>query len=286
MQSCVTWDSSSSRARTRMVKLSSMKSRSNVFTAMVRLAGIACACVLSILLLSTSVLASTEAPSSRSGSILNILLLGLVAYFLVRAFRRRGGGPGSGAGGGSGPDDRGREDETLPPARPANRPADRHEAARQMWDMLGSKDVSESVSGQGAPGAAGQLPTSGPAGFDEAEFLEGAKLFFSRFQQVSGQGDLDQLRGFLSDDVYEQALARLEAEPAVARTEVMLVDARLMERRSESGRTWITVFYDAQLRKGISGDEPYHLRAAWEFSRTDAEGSGLWTLERINTRDQ
>jgi predicted lipid-binding transport protein (Tim44 family) len=263
-----------------------MKSIANVFAAMVRLAGMACACALSVLLVSTAALASAEAPPSRSGSILNILLLGLVAYFLVRAFRRRGGGPGSGTGSGSDPDAGGRDDESQPPARPAGRPADRHEAARQMWDMLGSKDVSGDVPGDGSPSAARQLPTSAPGGFDEAEFLEGAKLFFSRFQQVSGQGDLDELRGFLSDDVYEQALDRLAAEPAIARTEVMLVDARLMERRSESGRTWITVFYDAQLRKGVSGDEPYHLRAAWEFSRTDAEGSGLWTLERINTRDQ
>lgn len=257
-----------------------------------RLAGMACACALTVLLVATAALASAEAPPSRSGSILNILLLGLVAYLLVRAFRRRGGRPGSGhddtGSGGPGPDAGGRDDEARPPAQPMNRPTDRHEAAKQMWDMLGSKNVPNNapanLSTNGAPGEASQSPV--PGGFDEAEFLEGAKLFFSRFQQVSGQGDLDELRGFLSDDVYGQTLARLAAEPAIARTEVMLVDARLMERRSEGGRTWITVFYDAQLRKGVSGDEPYHLRAAWEFSRTDAEGSGLWTLERINTRDQ
>ncbi|ADU62362.1 MAG: 39S ribosomal protein L45 [Pseudodesulfovibrio sp.] len=258
-----------------------MKSKINAFAISVRLAGMACACALAVLLVSTAALASAEAPQSRSGSLLNILLLGLVAYFLVRAFRRRGGGPGPGTGSGSGDsgqDDGGQDDQAQPPARPT----DRHEAARQMWNMLGSKDAPEG----GAPQAVRQSPAPVPGGFDEAEFLEGAKLFFSRFQQVSGQGDLDQLRGFLSDDVYEQALAGLAAQQTIARTEVMLVDARLMERKSEGGRTWITVFYDAQLRKGVSGDQPYQLRAAWEFSRTDAEGSGLWTLESINKRDQ
>ncbi|WP_196772817.1 TIM44-like domain-containing protein [Pseudodesulfovibrio alkaliphilus] len=152
---------------------------------------------------------------------------------------------------------------------------DRHEAARQMWSMLGSGDAAQ-------PGPAAGGDSQVAVGFDPAEFLEGAKLFFSRFQQVSSSRELDELRGFLSDDVYEQALAALPADAALARTEVMLVDARLVERRSEGGRTWVTVFYDAQLRKGISGEQPYTVRTAWEFSRVEDAGNGLWTLEKIN----
>jgi predicted lipid-binding transport protein (Tim44 family) len=223
---------------------------------------------LSVVLVATPALAA-EAPQG-GGGILNILLLGLVVYFLVRAFRRRGGG--------SGPDERdGRNDTPQPPARPM----DRHEAARQMWSMLGSGDT--------APGAAQSpdaVPAGGDVGFDSAEFLEGAKLFFSRFQQVATPRDVEDLRGFLSDDVYEQTLAGLPAEAAMARTEVMLVDARLVERKTEGGRTRVTVFYDAQLRKGVSGEQPYHLRTAWEFSRAEGAQNGLWTLDKINMMDQ
>ncbi|MFH1913075.1 MAG: TIM44-like domain-containing protein [Pseudomonadota bacterium] len=232
---------------------------------------------LAILLWAAPALAA-EPPQGGGGSILNILFLGLIAYFLVRAFRRRGGG-GPGPGRGSGDDDQTTRDDSP---RPSGKPMDRHEAARQMWGMLGSSDAAQ-------PGPASSVPDgpgSEPGGFDSAEFLEGAKLFFSRFQQVSGQRDLDELRGFLSDDVYEQTLAALPADAALARTEVMLVDARLVERKSEGGRTWVTVFYDAQLRRGVSGEQPYSLRTAWELSRAEGAGSGLWTLEKINKMDQ
>jgi predicted lipid-binding transport protein (Tim44 family) len=226
-------------------------------------------CAVCLLLVSAPAMAAETQPS-RAGSIVNILLFGVIAYFLVRAFRRRGGG-----------DDRPGPDQTPPRDETAQRPArpmDRHEAARQMWGMLGSKETAADDGGRPAAVRSD--------GFDEAEFLEGAKIFFSRFQQVGNSRDLEELRGFLSDDVYEHALAKTATEPNMVRTEVMLVDARLMEKRTEAGRTWVTVFYDAQLRKGISGDRPYHVRAAWEFSRDDSVESGLWTLEKINKIDQ
>ncbi|WP_285905749.1 TIM44-like domain-containing protein [Pseudodesulfovibrio pelocollis] len=229
---------------------------------------------LAILLWAVPALAA-EPPQGGGGSILNILFLGLIAYFLVRAFRRRGGG-GSGPGRGSGDDDQSTRDDSP---RPPGKPMDRHEAARQMWSMLGSGDAAQNTPVAGRPGPE-------PGGFDAAEFLEGAKLFFSRFQQVSGGRDLEELRGFLSEDVYEQTLAALPADAALARTEVMLVDARLVERKSEGGRTWVTVFYDAQLRRGVSGEQPYTLRTAWEFSRAEGAENGLWTLEKINKMDQ
>ncbi len=226
-------------------------------------------CGVCLLLASAPALAAAETQPSRAGSIVNILLFGVIAYFLVRAFRRRSGDDKSG------PDQAPPRDETS--QRPV-RPMDRHEAAKQMWGMLSSK---EPAADDGGPPAVARVD-----GFDEAEFLEGAKMFFSRFQQVGNSRDLDELRGFLSDDVYEHALAKTATEPNMVLTEVMLVDARLMERRTEAGRTWVTVFYDAQLRKGISGDRPYHVRVAWEFSRDDSVESGLWTLEKINKIDQ
>jgi predicted lipid-binding transport protein (Tim44 family) len=231
-----------------------------------------------LLVVSVPALAAAEAAPSRSGSVLNILFLGLIAYFLVRAFRRRGGGDQDRS------DERTDNDSSARDDRDGDAPSggrpqsmDRHEAARQMWSMLGSGQTDPVGNAPAAPAA---------DGFDEMEFLEGAKLFFSRFQTVGNSRDLDELREFLSDDVYDHAMAKLATEPSFVRTEVMLVDARLMERRNEGGRTVVTVYYDAQLRKGISGDRPYHLRTAWEFSRDDGVENGLWTLDTINKIDQ
>lgn len=203
------------------------------------------------------------------GSVLNILLLVLIAYFLVRMFRRRSGGDNS------------RQDRWNNDARNQQdrntRPVDRHEAARQMWDVLSSNTEADDQP---------TTPTGSADGFNEDEFLEGAKLFFSRFQQAGSKQDFDDLRGFMSEAVYEEVTAMAERDASFGPSEIMLLNARLMEVRSDGGKTFATVFYDAQIRNGVAGDHSEHIRAVWEFSRDDTVQGGLWTLHAINKVDQ
>ncbi|EGB13892.1 hypothetical protein DND132_0677 [Pseudodesulfovibrio mercurii] len=249
-----------------------------------------------VLLTATPALAQAAAPS-RTGSILNILLLVLIAYFLVRAFRRRSGGndddrtrpgrwsrpdypdkPGDEDGSGETRPDVRSDDGTA--QRPEARTMDRHEAARRTWDMLGSREPGQ----RPEPTTPTGTPTGSSLradGFDEAEFLEGAKVLFSRFQQARDKEDYDDLRDFLSDGVYSDAVAAGERP----RTEVMLVSALLTELHSDNGRTTASVHYDAQLRVGEEG-RPVRYRAVWEFDRDDTTPGGLWVLERINSIDQ
>jgi len=213
-----------------------------------------------------------EAPAGgRSGSLLNILLLGCIAYFLVRSFRRRSGKGDSARPRRWNPAERDDTDDS-----PSQGTMDRHEAARQTWDML-SSDKAERPAPSTPTG-----PAVAPAGFDEAEFIEGAKVFFSRFQQASDARDFQAIRDFISDDVFAEAMAKV----GPGRTEIMLLNARLMEMNSEGGKTTASVFYDAQLRVGEQGERTEHLRAVWEFSRDDSVDNGLWVLEAINPVDQ
>lgn len=217
-------------------------------------------------------MAQEQQMPSRGGSLLNVLLLGVIAYFLVRMFRRRMGGGDSHRN-----DQPTEHDNEKDSQGKVIRPMDRHEAARQMWGRLSSESVESPLS---------QPDTNDASGFDEADFLEGAKLFFSRYQQAMDSRGVEELRSFMSDEVYRQAMADAEASSSHARTEIMLLNAKLMELKSDQGRTFVTVFFDAQLRRGISGEQPIHLRTVWEFSRDDTVENGLWTLEKINRVDQ
>lgn len=158
------------------------------------------------------------------------------------------------------------------------RPMDRHEAARQAWGHL-SSDKQEAQS-------ASRPETEHVQGFDEKEFLEGAKLFFSRFQQAGDSRDFESLRMFLSDEVYADAVLKAQQGTAPSRTEIMLLNAKLMEIKSEDRVTRVTVFYDGQLRTGPDGGQTEHVRAVWEFSRDDSVENGLWKLDAINKVDQ
>ena len=123
-------------------------------------------------------------------------------------------------------------------------------------------------------------------GFDEAEFLEGARLFFTRFQQARDSRELQDIRGFISDEVYADAVAEGQRNLVQGNTETVLLNIRLMDMKTEGGRTSTTVFYDAQIRRGDSGEQPVHVRTVWEFSRDDTTSNALWILEKINKVDQ
>lgn len=222
--------------------------------------------VLCFMLLATPAMANSQAPAG-GGSVLNILFLVLIAYFLVRMFRRR-----SGRGNDSREDYRGQDQDRNV------RPIDRHDAARQAWSHLSSdKEQSSSVP---------TTPTGEAAPFNEGEFLEGAKLFFSRFQQAGNKQEFEDLRGFMSSGVYADVMDQVARGSLGGESEIMLLNAKLMEVKSEGKLTLATVFYDAQIRIGASGDRAEHIRAVWEFSRDEDVPGGLWTLEKINKVDQ
>ncbi|BCS87418.1 hypothetical protein [Pseudodesulfovibrio sediminis] len=238
--------------------------------------------VVSLFVLTSAVPAfAQEATGSRSGSILNVLLLGCIAYFLVRSFRRRSGGGGAKPNKWNRPDQTPSDDTDQPdePQQPAGRPTDKDEAARRTWELLSSNPESKPTvqTDPVSPTVSNQVD-----GFDEAEFLEGAKVFFSHYQQAADAHDFKSIRDFISDEIYAQAMA----QTVRGRTEVMLLTARLMEMKSETGRTMASVFYDAQLRIGDEGQQQEHLRAVWEFSRDDTVPNAFWVLETINNVDQ
>ncbi|WP_316900179.1 Tim44-like domain-containing protein [Pseudodesulfovibrio indicus] len=260
----------------------------NVITRSTGLAGRVSRCLASaslILLTATPALAQEGTPS-RSGSVLNILLLGVVAYFLVRAYRRRSGHGNDRQDRPKRPDIeprdlRGTGGDAPPSDTPAQKPVDRHEAARRTWDMLSSQPADPArPADRPQPTTPTGPPSARADGFDEAEFLEGAKLFFSRYQQSVGEEEFRDIRDFMSDEVYAEAVAGHRE-----RAEVMLVTARLMELKQEDGQTVASVYYDAQLRVG-DGGRPDNLRTVWDFARDDSVPDGLWVLEKINSIDQ
>lgn len=202
-------------------------------------------------------------------SFLDMILLGLVIYLVFRMFRRR-------SGRWTNPHDDNRDirgdDRNASGNMP---PQDRHEQAKAMWDML--SDGSETA------GAASRSAASSGA-FDESEFLEGAKLFYTRFQEAKDSGNWDMVSPFVAPDLLSE-LRRNSPEAGTARTQIMLLDAKVMEVRPDNGGTEVTVFFNATLRKGVSGEREVSERNAWEFSREDDNPDALWVLERINKID-
>ncbi|NLW80890.1 MAG: Tim44 domain-containing protein [Desulfovibrionales bacterium] len=138
------------------------------------------------------------------------------------------------------------------------------------WDTLRSA--------QSSP----QSPSSRvPAGFDEQEFLDGAKAAYTRLQAAWDARDLEDIRQFTSDEVYAEIQAQTATDPNPGRTEILLLEARLLEVNTLGNQTVATVLFDAMLREGSAHKQAEQVREAWHFSRYETGGSSHWVVEGI-----
>lgn len=224
--------------------------------------------------------------------LLDILLIGLIAYFAVRLLRRRGP-----AANRRGPDPR--------DLRP-----DPHERAEQSWDTLRSQqpqqrpaqprqpepgpDAAQNgptgpIGGAGGttggfgvtPGEEAPAQPAVPEGFSIPDFLEGAKTVYARLQHSWDRRDLNDIALFTTAEVLTEIKRQAAADPTPSKTELLLVNARMLEFREEATDTIASVLFDVLLREDASQSQPKQIREVWHFSRPTGDFAANWRLEGI-----
>ena len=221
-----------------------------------------------------------------------------------------GGGPGWGAGGGIGMFDiiliglvvflgykllRRRSPGTQGPVatgafqQPGQDPRTR---AQQNWDNLrsdpGQQREQQGAQGTNPTGGFGVAPVdqalSGPvvpAGFNVPDFLEGAKTVYARLQHSWDRRDLNDIALFTTPEVLAEIRRQAGEDPTPSKTELLLVNAKLLEFREESQDTVATVLFDVLMREDPTEERSKQIREVWHFSRPTADLSANWRLEGI-----
>lgn len=194
----------------------------------------------------------------------DLLLLGGGIWLLMRFLRARrpaaqhAGRTGGMSYGGGGP----QYGQTYD-AEPTRRTA-----ANSGWGGLGS---------QGGMADAAKGITL-PPNFDSDEFLEGAKIAFNRLQASWDARDMDDIAQFASPAVLEEIRRQAAQDPSQSVTEVLMVNARLLEAKQDGTATLATVYFDALMREEKGGPTD-QVREVWHFRRkTD---SGAWVLDGL-----
>ena len=117
-----------------------------------------------------------------------------------------------------------------------------------------------------------------PAGFDTAGFLRGARMNFMKLQLANDQGNLDEIREFTTSDVFESlrqdVLSRGRQE-----TNIMSVDADLLELSTEDGKYWASVRFSG-MEQETPGSSPVGFEEIWNLVKP-ADGSSGWLLAGI-----
>ena len=205
--------------------------------------------------------------------ILEILLIGLVVYLGYRFLRSRSASANP--------------DRQAPLSGPGA--SDPRSRAEQSWDQLRSDQSQPDASAAGSPtGGFGVAPSSEPGsspvvpqGFNVPEFLEGSKTVYARLQHSWDRRDLNDIALFTTPEVLAEIRRQALADPTPSKTELLLVNAKLVEFREESADTVATVLFDVLMREDASEERPKQIREVWHFSRPTADQQANWRLEGI-----
>ncbi len=119
-----------------------------------------------------------------------------------------------------------------------------------------------------------------PEGFDEHAFLNGAKNAFRALQATWDDRDLAEIRGLTTDRVFAEIQDQLKASTDDNRTEVISVQAELLDVRESGNELEATVLFDTVMREDIYGPEQA-VREVWHFVKPRNSLQPKWNLDGI-----
>jgi len=125
----------------------------------------------------------------------------------------------------------------------------------------------------------GQMPVARsnvPADFDASGFLRAAKLNFLRLQAANDAGQLEEIREFTTEELYEALKADLADR---GQTEVNGLEAEMLELATEGKEHWASVRFTGQVREA-RGAAPEAFAEVWNLVKP-ADGSSGWLLPGI-----
>jgi len=133
--------------------------------------------------------------------------------------------------------------------------------------------------GKGQQAGAQATPASIPANFDQPAFLAGAESAYRYLQAAWDKRDLAAIRGLTTDKVFAELQDQLRASDAVNKTELLKINAELLEVREAGSELEATVLFDCIMREDDGATE--QVREIWHFTKPVNSAQPKWYLDGI-----
>ena len=151
--------------------------------------------------------------------------------------------------------------------------------AMQYAADLGAQTVAPPLPAQPASVVTGGS-SAVPAGFDTAGFLRAAKLNFVKLQVANDVGELEEIREFTTREMFDELRQDILTRGAEAQqTDVVALNADLLEVATENNRHWASVRFSGMVRE-TPGTAPVGFEEVWNLVKP-ADGSSGWLLAGI-----
>ena len=122
--------------------------------------------------------------------------------------------------------------------------------------------------------------TATPSGFDTNAFLDDVKRRYMDLQQAWDSHDLAEIRGLTTDKVFAEIQDQLKGSNATNHTDVLKLDADLLEIRELSSEFEAVVLFDTIMREDDSG-QANQVREVWHFIKSKSGFNSKWMLDGI-----
>jgi predicted lipid-binding transport protein (Tim44 family) len=118
-----------------------------------------------------------------------------------------------------------------------------------------------------------------PAGFDSEGFLRQAKLNFIRLQAANDAGNLDDLKQFLSPEVFAEIQMQYEERGKTRQeTDVRQLEVEMLEVVTEGGQHIASVRFHGLIREDAGAAQPF--AEIWHLTKP-VDGSSGWRVAGI-----
>ena len=147
-------------------------------------------------------------------------------------------------------------------------------------DILFKKDKTPATGQNFQPDTGFNNTVTVPSGFDQQAFLSGAKIAFTTLQKAWDDGDLAEIRGLSTDKVFAEIQEQLQASVTENHTDILKLDAELLEVRELGSELEATVLFDAIMREDINA-QTEQIREVWHFVKPKISIQPKWLLDGI-----
>jgi predicted lipid-binding transport protein (Tim44 family) len=198
---------------------------------------------------------------------MDILVFGGIAYLLYKLFAAKAGAA----------------------QRPAyNRTANSYEESQPVQsnpagfntDVLFNKNKTQSAGQPFQQDTSFNDSVAVPEGFDQLAFLSGAKIAFTTLQKAWDERDLAEIRGLSTDKVFAEIQEQLKTLATENHTDILKLDAELLEVREIGSELEAVVLFDAIMREEINA-QAEQVREVWHFIKPKISIQPKWLLDGI-----
>lgn len=200
----------------------------------------------------------------ESFNFMDILIFAGIAYLVYRLFAARSAGQSQPLGNAY--------QETDSQAAYRGGEQSRYHPAGFNTDVLFSKDK---AGVQNSDFAEANIP----ADFDQRAFLTGAESAYRFLQSAWDNRDLASIRGLTTDKVFAELQDQLRASDATNKTEVLKLNAELLDVREVGSDLEATVLFDCFMREDDGQAE--QVREVWHFIKPKNSKQPKWYLDGI-----